>query len=67
MLRRFSVLPIVLLVAFWPSAMLTAQQPAAPAAPTGAPAAAGPRGGGRGFSEVRLVPPLVTTKCGGIG
>ena len=26
MLRRLSILPIVLLVAFWPSAMLTAQR-----------------------------------------
>jgi enterochelin esterase-like enzyme len=53
MLRRQCLLPIVLLVAFWPSAMLTAQQPATPPAPTGAPAAAGPRGGGRGAPPVK--------------
>jgi enterochelin esterase-like enzyme len=55
MLRRFSILPIVLLVAFWPSALLTAQQPAVPVppAPSGAPPAAGPRGGGRGAPPVK--------------
>jgi enterochelin esterase family protein len=55
MLRRFPILPIVLLAAFWPSAMLTAQQPAppVPAAPSGAPPAAGPRGGGRGAPPVK--------------
>src|SRR5262245_44956047 len=53
MLRRFSLAPVVLIVAFWPSAMLPAQQPATPAAPTGAPPAAGPRGGGRGAPPVK--------------
>jgi len=53
MLRRFSILPIVLLVAFWPAALLTAQQPGTPPAPTGAPPAAGPRGGGRGAPPVK--------------
>ena len=53
MLRRLSPLPIVLLVAFWPSAMVTAQQPAAPPAPTGATPPAGPRGGGRGAPPVK--------------
>jgi enterochelin esterase family protein len=53
MFRRLSILSIVLLVAFCPSAMLTAQQPAAPAAPSGAPPAAGPRGGGRGAPPVK--------------
>ena len=55
MLRRFSIFPIVLLVAFCPSALLTAQQPAVPVppAPSGAPPAAGPRGGGRGAPPVK--------------
>jgi enterochelin esterase family protein len=57
MIRRFWPLPLVALIAFAPTASLTAQQPAPatpPAtAPAGPPAAGGPRGGGRGAPPVK--------------
>ena len=54
MVRRFSLLIAVVVIAFGPSS-LTAQQPAAPPAgapPAGAPAG-GPRGGGRGAPPLK--------------
>src|SRR5688572_3638051 len=57
MFRRFLPLALVALVGLWPSAQLTAQQPAPATAPQppapGAPPAAGPRGGRRGAPPVK--------------
>jgi len=54
MVRRFSLLFAVVVIAFGPSSLLTAQQPAAPpAAPPAAAPGPGPRGGGRGAPPVK--------------